>query len=75
MQHPTTTPQLDEFLQNLDKDAQTNGYPAGIVLNMKHDPAMLDILARMVRAEIKTAKEKRKARGCELCEASSPTIS
>jgi hypothetical protein len=64
----STPDPIDKFLQKLEEDAQANGYPSGIMLNMRHDPAMMDILVRMLGAELKAIKEERKVAASELRE-------
>jgi hypothetical protein len=58
-QNTPTTNALDKFLEELDEKAQADGYPAGIMRNMKESPEMMDILARMVGAELKAIKAER----------------
>lgn len=60
MNHQTTPlpSALDKFLEELDEKAQADGYPAGIMRNMKESPEMMDILARIVGAELKAFRKK-----------------
>lgn len=53
----TTSNALDKFLNELDEKAQADGYPAGLMRKMKESPEMMDILARMIGAELDTIKE------------------
>lgn len=48
---------LDKFLQELDEKMQAEGFPKGLMVNMRKDPAMMDILMRMIGAELKAVKE------------------
>lgn len=48
---------LDIFLDELDKKAQQDGYPPNIVRNMRHSPEMMDILIRMIGAEMKAVRD------------------
>lgn len=48
---------LDKFLDKLDEKARADGYPAGLICKMKESPEMMDILARMVGAELQAIKE------------------
>jgi hypothetical protein len=65
MNHQTTPPPsvLDRFLEELDEKAQADSYPAGIMCNMKESPEMIDILTRIVGAELKAIRQERKALG------------
>ena len=53
------TSTLDTFLDELDEKAQADGYPAGLIHKMKESPEMMDILARMIGAELEAIKVKR----------------
>jgi hypothetical protein len=56
----TTTPNaLDKFLDELDEKAQANGYPSGLIRKMRESPEMMDIMARMVGAELDVIKAER----------------
>lgn len=63
----TTKPDaLDKFLQELDEKMQAEGYKKGLIVNMRNDPAMMDILMRMIGAELKASKKARKDADREL---------
>lgn len=47
---------LSNFLDKLDKEAQEDGYPPGIIRNMRNSPEMMDILVRMIGAELAANK-------------------
>lgn len=47
---------LDVFLDELDKKAEEDGYPPDIIRNMRHSPEMMDILIRMIGAELSAEK-------------------
>lgn len=53
---------IDRFLDELDKKAQADGYPEGIVRNMRKSPEMMDILTRMIGAELKAIREESAAK-------------
>lgn len=53
------TSALDKFLDELDEKAQADGYPAGLIRKMKESPEMMDILARMIGAELDAIKTER----------------
>lgn len=57
----TTLNALDKFLDELDEKAQANGYPAGLIRKMRESPEMMDIMARMVGAELDFIKAGRSA--------------
>ncbi len=50
---------LDNFLDEIDKQAQKDGYPPNIVRNMRHNPEMMDIIIRIIGAELQASKEAR----------------
>ena len=50
------TSALDKFLDELDEKAQADGYPAGLIRKMKESPEMMDILARIIGAELEAIK-------------------
>lgn len=56
---------LDIFLDELDKKAQQGGYPPNIVRNMRHSPEMMDILTRMIGAEMKAVLNEREFKSSE----------
>lgn len=47
---------LNDFLDKLDKKAQEDGYPPDIIRNMRNSPEMMDILVRMIGAELAANK-------------------
>lgn len=56
---------LDIFLDELDKKAQQDGYPPNIIRNMRHSPEMMDILLRMIGAEVKAKLDERQLKSSE----------
>jgi hypothetical protein len=58
---PTPIPDaIDKFLDELDEKAQADGYSAGLIKNMRQSPEMMDILTRIIGAELKAIKEERR---------------
>ncbi|MDN5274736.1 MAG: hypothetical protein JWP06_637 [Candidatus Saccharibacteria bacterium] len=53
-------PALDKILNELQSKATEAGYHPRIVLNMRYHPEMLDIMARMISAELEHIKKERK---------------
>jgi hypothetical protein len=53
------SPALDKFLDELQSEATEAGYPPRIILNMRYHPEMLDIMARMIKAELEYIKKER----------------
>lgn len=49
---------------------EAEGFPKGLIVNMRKDPAMMDILKRMIGAELKAIKEARQDSGRELLDIS-----
>lgn len=50
---------INKFLDEIDKKMQADGYPAGLVKNMRQSPEMMDILARIIGAELEAIKQER----------------
>jgi len=48
---------LDIFLDELDKKAHQDGYPPNIIRNMRHSSEIMDILIRMIGAELEVSKQ------------------
>lgn len=49
---------LDIFLDELDKKARQDGYPPNVIRNIRHSPEMMDILIRMIGAELQAKNER-----------------
>lgn len=47
---------IDKFLDEIDKKMQAEGYPTGLIKNMRQSPEMMDILARIISAELEAVK-------------------
>lgn len=57
---PTPIPDtINKFFNELDEKAQADGYPAGLVKNMRQSPEIMDILTRIVGAELEAIREER----------------
>lgn len=55
--HTPISDTIDKFLCELDEKAQTDGYPAGLIKNMRQSPEMMNTLIRMIGAELQAIKE------------------
>ena len=50
---------LDNFLNEINKQAQKDGYPPNIVRDTRHNPEMMDIIIRIIGVELHASKEAR----------------
>lgn len=57
---------VQDLIAKLDKDAKTQNLPSWMHLMARQDPAMADIMARMIEAELAN-KDLRP--GCDICAA------
>jgi hypothetical protein len=55
---PSSNKQVAKLFKELDEQAKSEGLDSGLLLMAKQDPAMADIMSRMIDAELSAVNKK-----------------